>query len=335
MSRYKRSKKGLGQKKTPLTHFLCLPLVTDKSRSQLERSMHDLNHEEILPVIHPKALRPVGTLHCTLGVMSLDDAGLKRATALLESLDITGLLSGDSSGQTQSNNSTVPATSEGSRSATNNASDLKIFIDEQSDTTSLHYQSTYKPLIVDLKGLMSMHPPGSTSILYSAPQDTKAEDQGRLYRFCLTVQSLFKEHRLLVEDKRPLKLHATIVNTIYTKTRGTKSRAQEEKESTLPSAPSSSTQAATTETITNFWGRTNEDDSTKSDQIPMPGHVQKAKAPLKIDATPLLERFKDFMFAEHITLDRLAICEMGAKKVFDDRGNIVGERYKEVACVKI
>ena len=105
-----------GQKKPPLTHFLCVPLVTPESRPQLEASLkafkdqvsppaleadqaiekddqhHNNDGDVVLPYVHPKSIRPVGTLHCTLGVMSLDQEKLAVAISLLESIDINAML---------------------------------------------------------------------------------------------------------------------------------------------------------------------------------------------------------------------------------------------------
>jgi len=94
---------------------------------------------------------------------------------------------------------------------------------------------------------------------------------------------------LLIPDDRPLKLHATVVNTIYVK--GRRSRGGK--------------------------------------------GGKKSSAPLRIDATALLERYRDYVWAEDIVLDRIAICEMGAKKILDDRGDVVGEEYREVASVPL
>lgn len=65
------------------------------------------------------------------------------------------------------------------------------------------------------------------------------------------------------------------------------------------------------------------------------GHGPDANAPLKMDATELLEKYKDFIWAENITLDRVAICEMGVKKELDDRGKVIREEYKEVAIIAL
>lgn len=136
-----------------------------------------------------------------------------------------------------------------------------------------------------------MHAPERTSILYTAPSDPS----DRLYNFCLALQQTFKDRDLLVEDNRQLKLHATLVNTIYAKGR---KRPQ-------PTSDRSS------------------------------GHGPHANAPLKIDATRMLEKYRDFVWADNVVLDRVAICEMGAKKVLDGEGNVVKEEYTEVAAVRL
>jgi activating signal cointegrator complex subunit 1 len=64
-------------------------------------------------------------------------------------------------------------------------------------------------LQVTLKGLESMHT-SKTSILYSAPAD-----DDRLYPFCQKLKDIFTEAEFILVENRPLKLHATIVNTVY------------------------------------------------------------------------------------------------------------------------
>lgn len=280
-------------KKPPLTHFLCLPLVTASSKPQLEASLQSFrddvspnesthtNEANTAPEgstnasnqtatrIHPKAIRPVGVLHCTLGVMSLNEEQLNEAITLLKSIDIEHLLSTATASSpeppnTQPTNQTDPPSS--------------------LSTPISPPPTNPKPLQIDLKSLTSMHSPQSTSILYTAPTDPSS----RLHPFCLSLQSLFRAHDLLVPDSRPLKLHATLVNTIYAKGRGRGS-----------------------------------------------GHGPDANAPLKFDARGLLERYEGCVWAEGVLLDRVAICEMGAKKVVGEGGEVLGEEYVEVASVAL
>lgn len=312
MPRQRGQRKPAAEKKPPLTHFLCLPLVTAASKPQLERSIRSFrddvspdhseqigrvpgeptntqgSHNQAGGQIHPKAIRPVGALHCTLGVMSLNEEKLDEAINVLKTIDIEQLMLGD-------------AAATGDRPV----SDLDA---ASSNDIEAKYHST-QPFTIDLKGLVSMHAPQNTSILYAAPQDPSE----RLYPLCLALQKIFKEKELLLPDDRKLKLHATLVNTIYAKG---KKKPQAKPDGNRNTTPSQSAPAE------------QPDDRSQ-------GHGPNAKAPLKIDAREVLEKYKDFAWAENFTLDRVAICEMGAKKKTDPDGNAVGEEYIEVANVSL
>jgi activating signal cointegrator complex subunit 1 len=167
-----------------LTHFLCIPLVTLTSRPQLQKSLQAFRSDvkddrtpENPNGIPEKAIRPLGTLHLTLGVMSLlTPERVNGALALLRSIDIPSLLS-------------LPAV--------------------PPDLPAPKAAESSKPLIITLRGLKSMHPPAKTSILYSGPDDP----DGHLYNFCSALRAAFSD--FLVQDDRPLLLHATIMNTVY------------------------------------------------------------------------------------------------------------------------
>jgi activating signal cointegrator complex subunit 1 len=281
-------KKPPSRKKPPLTHFLCLPLVTVSSKPQLDKTIEIFrNHvspdqqqseqtaSSTASRIHPKAIRPVGALHCTLGVMSLaNNVQLEKAIDVLERLDVKNLFSDAAaaavaSSGTLESSTTTKVTGTPTVESKNPASPLVALA----------------PITIDLKGLASMHDPQNTSILYIDPSDATH----RLYPFCLALQKIFREEGVLLPDDRDLKLHATIVNTIYAK--GKNNRSQ--------------------------------------------GHGPHANAPLKFDARALLEEYEDFVWAEGVVLDRIAICEMGAKKRVDGEGNVVGEEYTEVASVDL
>ena len=281
-------------KKPPLTHFLCLPLITATSKPQLEASIASFREtvasehpqqtasENGVTRIHPKAIRPVGVMHCTLGVMSLDQDRLDKAIKLLQSLDITQLLLSNAA-------DTSPGTSVDPQEIT-----PKEPLAKHERPVSLQRpvspppverasrETTSKSLTIDLKGLVSMHVPEKTSIVYIEPCDSTE----RLYPFCLALQDIFKKEGIIVPDDRKLKLHATLVNTIYAK--GRKSQ----------------------------------------------GHGSSANAPMKIDARALLDKYADFVWAKDVVLDRIAICEMGAKKRIEN-GEVVGEEYTEVASVPL
>ncbi|KAF4625950.1 hypothetical protein G7Y89_g12211 [Cudoniella acicularis] len=181
-----------------LTHFLCIPLVTPTSRSQLQASLTTFREKttgtrtaQNPDGIPAAAIRPLGTLHLTLGVMSLlTPERVESALSLLKSLNlrelipVSGLVGSAKSGENE----------EGRVSLKGKGVD-----DER---TSL--------IMVTLRGLESMHTPSKTSILYAPPVDDLY-----LRSFCLKLREAFAAADLLVPDSRPLLLHATILNTVY------------------------------------------------------------------------------------------------------------------------
>jgi activating signal cointegrator complex subunit 1 len=176
-------------KAPPLTHFLCIPLVTAASRPQLSQSIASFRDD----VTRPKALggfelpidavRPVGTLHLTLGMMSFpEDEGLDKAVELLKSLKLREIMS-----------TVKPPVMPGSSGE---------------ETAKAQMQ----PLIT-LKGLHTFQKADKATVLFAPPSD----QAGVLHGFSEKIKALFKETNLLAPDDRPLLLHATIVNTIYVK----------------------------------------------------------------------------------------------------------------------
>lgn len=176
-------------KAPPLTHFLCIPLVSTTSRPQLSQSIASFRDD----VTRPKSLggfelpfdavRPVGTLHLTLGMMSFPkDEGLDKAVELLKSLKLRDVMS------------TVKA--------------LVMPGASGGEVPKEHPQ----PLIT-LKGLHTFQKADKATVLFAPPSD----QAGVLHGFSEKIKALFKEANLLAPDDRPLLLHATIVNTIYVK----------------------------------------------------------------------------------------------------------------------
>lgn len=304
-----------------LTHFLCLPLINSTSRPVLSASLSrfkagaadvaaalveqatsagdeakQANAEALLVVLKEdsRAVRLVGTLHLTLGVMSLrgeggDDADgrktLTEATQLLQDLDLAALMS-------RSTNAAV------------------------------------EPLTINLRGLSSMHSATKTSFLYTAPSDVSS----RLMPFCQRLRDAFVEGGLVIDEKRKggLKLHVTVLNTIYAKraTRSGKGGGKERHD-------------RGTDIVA---GRGHEEEPEQAESIDAAGadapnessltkHKSKRrnKGPIRFDATALLEHFKDFEWASDLQLDRIAICKMGADKIKDDNGIIIDEAYEEIA----
>lgn len=168
------------------THFLCIPLVTATSRPQLAASLASFSADVTSPdsfAVPAGAIRPVGTLHLTLGVMSFPkggetDGGVDKAVELLRALAPKKMLA-------------------------------------EARSTPNETEAEPKPLSVTLRGLHSMQSASKASTLYAAPEDA----DGALQRFCEKLKGAFEEAGLMAADKRPLLLHATILNTIYIKGR--------------------------------------------------------------------------------------------------------------------
>ena len=318
-------KKPPSQKKLPLTHFLCIPLVTPSSKSQLETSIETFRRNlssdqqpeqttadqpdqfnQPATHIHPKAIRPVGVLHCTLGVMSLlDKSKLEKAIALLQTLNVQQLLL-DAAAAAAATSTPNSAPTQSTQNSTESNNKTPAPPPPPPPPT---------PLTINLKGLASMHDPQNTSILYIPPYDPTQ----RLYPFCLALQKIFTKEGILLPDDRGLKLHATIVNTVYAKGRK-QQPALKEGGRVEGGSSSSSGQSAPEEDRSRF-------------------HGPNSNVSLKFDSRPLLEAYKSFVWAEDVVLDRIAICEMGAKKKKKERvdggGSVVGEEeeYTEVASV--
>lgn len=176
-----------------LTHFLCLPLLTPTSKPQLLSSLTSFRTSIINRSttqnpngISDRAVRPLGTLHLTLGVMSLPTKErVDAAVTRLRGLDLERLLlaAGGGGGEKSESGDGQGGGGDGSRN-----------------------------LKVTLRGLESMHDPTKTSILYAPPVD---DAEGRLQRFSQSLRDVFIEAGFIVPENRPLLLHATILNTVY------------------------------------------------------------------------------------------------------------------------
>ncbi|KAF4451352.1 hypothetical protein F53441_5618 [Fusarium austroafricanum] len=80
------------------THFVCIPLAGP----QLARSLAAFRTEVTNPAgfgVPPTAVRPLGTMHLTLGVMSLKDESLEQATEVLKGLRLKEFLASARTGK--------------------------------------------------------------------------------------------------------------------------------------------------------------------------------------------------------------------------------------------
>ncbi|TPX10979.1 uncharacterized protein E0L32_008016 [Thyridium curvatum] len=245
-----------------LTHFLCLPLVTPASRGQLSRSLDDFRADVTGAAsfgLPEDAVRPLGTLHLTLGVMSLaqkDD--LQRAVDVLRTLKPREIRSGVK----------PPSMPGAAREAPLEQQQAQQR--EQGREREQEQSLAPAPLVITLRGLHTMQTPAKASVLYAPP----ADPDGTLQAFCERLRAPFREAGLMPEEGRPLLLHATVVNTIYVRGGGRGG----------------------------------------------PGRRKGAKGGgnrLTVDARGILDRYDDYVWAEGLRLEKVAICQMGAKKSAD------------------
>lgn len=192
-------------KPPPPTHFLCIPLVTPSSRPQLSKIITAFRSDVCNPsgyAIPEDAVRPVGTLHLTLGVFSFaqngnGNAGLERAVELLRNIKLRDIWA-----RVSSRVPAMPGTEGNSDARGKGVDDNGSGSNENGEGSELR---------ITLRGLQSMQAPSKAAVLYAPPIDP----MGRLQAFCEEVRRRFLQAELMTDDKRPLLLHATIVNTVY------------------------------------------------------------------------------------------------------------------------
>ncbi|PHH86985.1 hypothetical protein CDD83_9465 [Cordyceps sp. RAO-2017] len=175
------------------THFLCIPLCD----AQLARSWASFRADVTAAPTSPlpdDAVRPLGTLHLTLGVMALPEPrDVGRAVQVLRSLRPRATLAALRAASAAAPPLALP---DGVKSAARPPP-----VPANAD------------LLITLRGLRSMQAASKASVLYVPPSDP----EGLLYRLCQQLREPFFEAGLMEDEGRPLLLHATVVNTIYAK----------------------------------------------------------------------------------------------------------------------
>ncbi|KAI9155373.1 hypothetical protein HJFPF1_07955 [Paramyrothecium foliicola] len=174
-------------KPPPPTHFLCIPLAGNQLARSLAAFRADVTSSLSFGV-PAGAVRPLGTLHLTLGVMSLRGDSVAQAVEVLRGLRLADALA--AARARPITGSPNPGTSTGEASSGATGEDR---------------------LSISLRGLQPMHKESSTSVLYAPPSDP----EGVLYQFCQNLRKPFVESGLMSDEGRPLLLHATVINTIY------------------------------------------------------------------------------------------------------------------------
>ncbi|KAK6344660.1 hypothetical protein TWF718_006618 [Orbilia javanica] len=266
--------KDRGPSKSP-THFLCLPLhgsyyqTLPPAHVSLKRALKQFTIDETdrepglseadeKSVIPRDAFRPFDTLHLTLGVMTLSTKEeVENAISTLRDLDISQFLP-------------PPPVAGGDRKVYVDLKGLEPFSNTQSNITNCN-------------------------VLFVPPTDASSSSQTRLLQFSESLRAYFIEKGILTPENRPLKLHATVINTVYCKRIN-------------PALDSRNV------------GR--RDRNSRQNRI-------------QFDATEVLEKYRGHVWVEGLEIDRVQICRMGAKKgvevVLDDgTTEVVGGGYESV-----
>ncbi|PKY05881.1 hypothetical protein P168DRAFT_289290 [Aspergillus campestris IBT 28561] len=374
------------EKRPPITHFLCIPLVNAASLPQLESSLaafkaalplapqpphHGLPSRKPVverPLIPRGAIRPVGTLHLTLGVMSLPtQQRLEEAIKLLHSLDLASMAR------------EAERSARRSRTTKNKSQSTTSQIDNDTITNP-------SPFTVSLESLSAIPRARAATVLHAAPVDSSS----RLYPFCEILRDKFLEAGFLQaevkKDKRPegvpqqqspqqsaqlsprqqqqqqqqsdisnrppaapkpklrpLLLHATVVNTIYIKGR------QQPAERGLNGKNRRNQYTFDARDILTHYRDYYVDGNRvtpRSDAVVVKTPVVKTSTHESTpqggsddeEASAVSSRKEKFPFvwARDFPLDAICICEMGAKKLDlendpDGMNARLGEKYRVVA----
>ncbi|KAG5298281.1 nitrositive-stress induced transcript [Histoplasma ohiense] len=378
-----------------LTHFLCLPLVNSTSIPQLVSSLAEFR--DSIPLVPPPvsalvaasaqlphtplfpngALRPLGTLHLTLGVMSLPTKErLEEALAFFHSLDLESMLR-DVEAQARA-----------------------VTAGESGISNAIAADTAPQPLIIDLKSLHALPKARAATILHAQPVDNTS----RLYPFCVSLRNKFIEagfiEQEMIKNSPRSKNQAGRISGNKVPADGSDSEGLEgghgdndDKNSNIGAA-SLSTQAEAPSLPSDRNARKPRPlllHATIANTVYLPCRKQrngKRKEPFKFDARPLLMEFGDyefpntnldswdqecaygknhalslevggegegkedevleiqkeskrerrekgpFVWARNIPIDRVCICEMGAKPVPDNcanGGQLLGEAYVSIA----
>lgn len=144
----------------------------------------------------PRFIRPIGSIHLTLGVMSLTEPSrLREAVDYFNGLDLAAMLLRVTGGHCDGNSSIWGAEGDAERS-----------------------QQAQQPLRMKMTSLSTIYPEHSTSALFATPHVLPPHSPDALLDFCSELKSVFTSAGFLLPEpphKRDLKLHATVLNTLY------------------------------------------------------------------------------------------------------------------------
>lgn len=362
------------QKRPQLTHFLCLPLVNTKSLPQLDSSLAAFKTAHLAEPgpasqssskgqgdtsrlgLPSTAFRPLGTLHLTLGVMSLTNKErLDQALAFFQSLDLADLMNETERVTTKQENAlpqslpltvsleSLHALPEGKLSTILHASPVdptgrllpfcvKLrdkfieagFIQSEPDRRPARRQKPTTRFVQD-----SPQASEPTTI----PHDVSLHQQGSQISSEPLDMSSNQDPSITIitrePKQRPLLLHATLVNTIYA--RGRQGQNKDSKGKSPPKRIKFDARNLISQ-YRNYYSDDNrtiphpapagfsadtESDHRRAKSSPIPDKTSISSEHRSHSVAALPpSRGYPFIWAKEIPLDTICICEMGARKLY-------------------
>ncbi|KAI1299677.1 hypothetical protein EDD11_006439 [Mortierella claussenii] len=284
---------------------------TGMDPSSAKKARHHSAEDWTVSFPLPKeALRPPASIHLTLGVMSLPTSEkLESAASFLSALNLNAFLD---AAMIQTNNnkakthnkSRQKAKASSKAQAAASREETNAIVSQETTTTTTTGYHAHAPLDISIRGLHPMQVPEATSVLYAAPHDPTE----RLQPFCEALQKTFMEAGHVLNENRPLKLHASIVNTLQAKSVLKKRHGHVE-------ARAGGGEGA---------DRVSFGERGEHARQPVSSRKNRNQS-FRLDARKLMERWKDEVWTE-LRVEKLVICELGVKM---DHDGVL--RYREVA----
>nr|XP_018910423.1 PREDICTED: uncharacterized protein LOC109039406 isoform X1 [Bemisia tabaci]XP_018910427.1 PREDICTED: uncharacterized protein LOC109039406 isoform X1 [Bemisia tabaci] len=294
---------------------------TNSLNSDTTFSQPHLGPNPDLQILPSLAFRPAGTFHLTLGVMDLSSKeSMSQALELLQSLDYANILKGvllqqekvqpehvtDKDGNTDSQPEQCLCPDDinkGQLRLQQPTSSSKVAVEENHPTPF----SKNNPLRITLTGLSTFPSPKKSCVFYAKPTSSPSSSFP-LLKFSQAICKEFRNAGFITET-RPLVLHATIANMRYAiqAKGGRKSEGKRGKDKWADG------QCDARELIKCF------------------NHYGGDVGEYKKKASQDKDQTNEFLWAEDIELNKVAICKMGAQKSEDEVLGLVyppvGEKF--------
>lgn len=186
------------------------------------------------------------------------------------------------------------------------------------ENTAEHSVGAVSPITISLRGLDAFPSPSKATVLHARPHDSTE----RLLPFALALRQAFLDASLIAPEKRDLKLHASLVNTIYAGKDKRRQRFEKDGQGGGKGGRRKGEQKTVIdarELLTAFNYRSGQFAGIKNTARSEEGD---GNSPMGTATEK-----KEFVWAQDVKIDRVQICKMGAKAVEDKE---LGQQYEVV-----